>query len=632
MTGLDPRVFGRYQIRRKLAGGGMGRVFLAYHPGLNREVGLKLIDLGTDQESLDIIAAEHRGAQLQDQLAQRESGGRVAQIFEVGELDGYFFIAMEYIEGEDLSELVGRGPIEPGRAASIALDILEVLTRAHTFSAVIDDRQHRGIIHGDIKPRNIRITPQGHVKVLDFGIAKAVSMTRSVTFNQFGSVPYSSPERLQTGDMDVRSDVWSVGVVLFEMLAGKAYFQAESAQKLEWFIRNYSAVQPAIWGMPAGLREVLMRALHPDPQQRFGTSADMQKALSEWQSSGGYSGPVPADLEATRRTSRVEDAGTRRTTAVPVDDATRRTSPALPSPAAPPRPAAPAGPVKAPASGGGFRPSGLVGVGVVFVLAAMFTVAEIRQWSKASDLRRRLESWQLSADAGAAEYKELARGAWLSWPLYPARVGLREKYAAEADRVITDYREASESTPVYVKDWKRAQSAISAAVTLAPEDTAIRGRASLIDGHLKYRAGDIKGARSSFEAARERMSKSPDPHLGLAMINLQDSDLDKAEAELNEAQRNGFRPGRREQKALADAYRKRGQKWIAVAKKAHDIVRMETALKKADGDLEHAQNLYNSVAPFFDGIEMSERVAAEREQAQRTLGAAQLAQRPAGNP
>ncbi|NDJ14102.1 MAG: serine/threonine protein kinase [Acidobacteriia bacterium] len=598
MTGLDPRVFGRYQIRRKLAGGGMGRVFLAYDPGLNREVGLKLIDLGTDQESLDIIAAEHRGAQLQDQLAQRESGGRVAQIFEVGELDGYFFIAMEYIEGEDLSELVGRGPMEPGRAASIALDILEVLTRAHTFSAVIDDRQHRGIIHGDIKPRNIRITPQGHVKVLDFGIAKAVSMTRSVTFNQFGSVPYSSPERLQTGDMDVRSDVWSVGVVLFEMLAGKAYFQAESAQKLEWFIRNYSAVQPAIWGMPAGLREVLMRA----------------------------------HLEATRRTSRVEDAGTRRTTAVPVDDATRRTSPAPPSPAAPPRPAAPAGPVKAPASGGGFRPSGLVGVGVVFVLAAMFTVAEIRQWSKAGDLRRRLESGQLSADAGAAEYKELARGAWLAWPLYPARVGLREKYAAEADRVITDYREASESTPVYVKDWKRAQSAISAAVTLAPEDTAIRGRASLIDGHLKYRAGDIKGARSSFEAARERMSKSPDPHLGLAMIHLQDSDLDKAEAELNEAQRNGFRPGRREQKALADAYRRRGQKWIAVAKKAHDIVRMETALKKADVDLEHAQNLYNSVAPFFDGIEMSERVAAEREQAQRTLGAAQLAQRPAGNP
>lgn len=630
MTGLDPRVFGRYQIRRKLAGGGMGRVFLAYDPSLNREVGLKLIDLGTDQESLDIIAAEHRGAKLQDQLAQRESGGRVAQIFEVGELDGYFYIAMEYIEGEDLSELVARGPMEPGRAASIALDVLEVLTRAHTFSAVIDDRQHRGIIHGDIKPRNIRITPQGHVKVLDFGIAKAVSMTRSVTFNQFGSVPYSSPERLQTGDMDVRSDVWSVGVVLFEMLAGKAYFQAESAQKLEWFIRNYSAVQPAMWGMPAGLREILMRALHPELQKRFGSAAEMQQALAEWQASGGYVAAAPVDLEATRRTSRVEDVGTRRTPAAQVDDATRRTTAVPPNTPVASRTAAPA--AVRPAGSEISRHSAWIAGAVVFVLAAMFTVAEIRQWSKASDLRRRIESGQLSADAGAAEYKEMAKGAWLSWPLYPARVGLREKYASEADRVIADYREASESTPVYVKDWKRAQSAISAAVNLAPDDTAIRGRANLIDGHLKYRAGDIKGARSSFEAARDRLSKSPDPHLGLAMIHLQDSDLDKAQAELNEAQRNGFRPGRREQKALADAYRKRGQKWIAVARKAHDIGRMQDALKKADGDLEHAQNLYNSVAPFFDGIELSERVAAEREQAQRTLAAAELAQQPAGNP
>lgn len=224
MTALDPRVFGRYEIRRKLAGGGMGRVYLAYDATLNREVGLKLIDLGTDAESLEIIAAEQRGAKLQDQLAQREPGGRVAQIFDVGERDGFFFIAMEYIEGEDLSESVARGPIEPARAVSIALDILEVLTRAHTFSAVIDDRQHRGIIHGDIKPRNIRITPQGSVKVLDFGIAKAVSMTRSMTFNQFGSVPYSSPERLQTGDMDVRSDVWSVGRGAVRDAGGKVVF------------------------------------------------------------------------------------------------------------------------------------------------------------------------------------------------------------------------------------------------------------------------------------------------------------------------------------------------------------------------------------------------------------------------
>jgi len=263
---MDPKLFGRYQIVRKLAGGGMGRVFLAYDPVLNRHVGLKLIDAGGDPDSIDVINAERRGAMLQDQLAKREQGGRVAQIFDVGERDGYFFIAMEYIEGEDLSELVARGPLDPQHAVSISLDILDVLVKAHTFQTVIEDRVHRGIIHGDIKPRNIRITPTGHVKVLDFGIAKAVSMTRSITFNQFGSIPYSSPERLQTGDMDARSDVWSVAIVLFEMLTGKPYFEALASSKLEWMIRNYKALEPSIATMPAGLREILSRALDPDLQ------------------------------------------------------------------------------------------------------------------------------------------------------------------------------------------------------------------------------------------------------------------------------------------------------------------------------------------------------------------------------
>src|SRR5580658_10307098 len=279
---MDPKLFGRYEIIRKLAGGGMGRVFLAYDPVLNRQVGLKLIDAGGDRDSIDVVAAERRGAILQDQLAKREQSGRVAQIFDVGDRDGYFYIAMEYIEGEDLSELFANGPMDPQRAVDIALDILDVLVKAHTFQTVIEARAHRGIIHGDITPRNIRITPAGQVKVLDFGIAKAVSMTRSLTFNQFGSIPYSSPERLQTGDMDARSDVWSVAIVLFEMLTGKAYFEAEASQRLEWMIRNYRALQPSIAALPGGLREILSRALDPDLNRRFISAAAFRAALFEW--------------------------------------------------------------------------------------------------------------------------------------------------------------------------------------------------------------------------------------------------------------------------------------------------------------------------------------------------------------
>ena len=620
---MDPRLFGRYEIVRKLAGGGMGRVFLAYDPVLNRQVGLKLIDSGEDQDSVEAVAAERRGATLQDQLAKREPGGRVAQIFDVGEREGYFYIAMEYIEGEDLSELVARGPLEPERAVSIALDILDVLVKAHTFQTVIEERAHRGIIHGDIKPRNIRITPSGQVKVLDFGIAKAVSMTRSLTFNQFGSVPYSSPERLQTGDMDARSDVWSVAIVLFEMLTGKPCFEAEGPSKLEWLIRNYKALPPAIATLPRGLREILTRALDPDLNRRFPSAAQFQAALHEWQQLA-----QPRNVAAGGDAAQDPDA-TRRTAYAPADEQTRRTAPPPPLPVAQPgaRPArwGPKGITTSAGFTGELRRISIIASVVAFLAAVFLIVYEIRMWNNAEALRKQIDSGQLAADEGAKLYRELAKKSFGSWLLYPARNSLKERYVAEADRVIADYREASESTPVYSRDWKRAQAALAQAISIAPDDKAIRGKAKLVDGHLRLRAGDLKASRSAFEGARSLLPNSADPHLGLALIHMSESDLDQAEDELQQAQRNGFRPGRREQKALADAYRKRGERWIAEAKRAHDIDKMQDALKHADTDLEHAQGLYSSVAPFLNGIQLAEKVSQEREQALKSLAAAQQA-------
>jgi serine/threonine protein kinase len=608
---MDPKLFGRYEIVRKLAGGGMGRVYLAYDPVLNRQVGLKLIDAGSDQDSIEAVAAERRGATLQDQLAKREQGGRVAQIFDVGERDGYFYIAMEYIEGEDLSELVARGPLPPDRAVSIALDVLDVLVKAHTFQTVIEDRAHRGIIHGDIKPRNIRITPAGHVKVLDFGIAKAVSMTRSITFNQFGSIPYSSPERLQTGDMDARSDVWSVAIVLFEMLTGHPYFEAEASSRLEWLIRNYNQLSPSVALLPRGLREILSRALDPDLNRRFPSAAQFQASLHEWQSVAVSAGTADSlDPEATRRTAYA-----------PADEKTRRT--ATPLPPSTPAPVLPASPL----FGQVQRALAVAAVFLFFVL--VFTsVYEFRMYNQAEALRKQIDSGQLTPEDGAKAFKVLAAKSFFSWPLAPARNSLRDRYVAEADRVIADYREQSESTPVYSKDWKRAQAALGQAVTIAPDDKTIRGKSKLVEGHIQLRANDVKGARSDFEDARSLLSNSPDPHLGLALIALHDSELDKAEDELHEAQRNGFRPGRREQKALADAYRTRGERWLAEAKRAHDIAKMQDSLQHADSDLEHAQSLYNSVAPFLNGTELAEKVSQERDQAQKNLAAAQQAQNP----
>jgi hypothetical protein len=190
--------------------------------------------------------------------------------------------------------------------------------------------------------------------------------------------------------------------------------------------------------------------------------------------------------------------------------------------------------------------------------------------------------------------------------------------------VIADYREASESTPVYLRDWHRAQSALISALTLAPEDKTLHGKQALVDGYLQMfqKGGTIKQARADFEEARSRLSHSPDPHLGLALIHIREGDLDKAEADLTEAKRNSFQPTRREQRDLANGYRARGERWLKEAKSAQGLNQMRDALKHAESDLAHAEDLYNSVAPLFNAVQLAESVSTEREAIAKRLAQA----------
>src|SRR4051812_25740933 len=189
---MHPREFGKYKIVKLLPLGGMGRVYLAADPATNEKIALKLIDQGSDPDRQEIVEAERRGAILQSRLCGLDN--RIVRVLGYGDEGDYFFIEMEYVEGQDLSEILRNAPLGVPFAARIGRDLCDVLQHAHTFSAEIEGHQYRGIVHGDIKPRNIRITPDGQVKVLDFGIAKALSLTRKFTTNLFGSSQYSSPE------------------------------------------------------------------------------------------------------------------------------------------------------------------------------------------------------------------------------------------------------------------------------------------------------------------------------------------------------------------------------------------------------------------------------------------------------
>src|SRR5215467_5668297 len=165
----------------------------------------------------------------------------VVRVFDAGDADGYFYVAMEYIDGQDLHELMRGGKLVPSFAVEVAIAVARTLESAHGLKVNIGGKDYHGLVHGDIKPKNIRIDSHGEVRVLDFGIAKALSLSRRLTRNEFGSVPYASPERLETGEVDFGSDLWSLAVMLYEMLAGVQPFTAPGTEQLERRIRSHGS-------------------------------------------------------------------------------------------------------------------------------------------------------------------------------------------------------------------------------------------------------------------------------------------------------------------------------------------------------------------------------------------------------
>jgi hypothetical protein len=282
-----PTRIGRYEIVRRL-GKSMTEVYLARDPDAERLVALKLVPMGGDTVNRLILEAERRGAAIQKEL--RSADPRIVEVYDFGEYEGWFYVAMQYVEGRNLSEVLrAESAMEPVRAASIALEICEQLAKFHGW--------REAVVHGDIKPSNIHLGRNDTVRLLDFGIAKTLRADCSATGHQFGSPGYCSPERLARSEVDQQSDLWAVGATLYEMLAGVPPYQAESTRKLEAMIRSRRPPRALGPGVPRALRLIVSKAMAPNPGQRYASAGAFQTDLQ------AFLEHRPTQAEIERRTS-----------------------------------------------------------------------------------------------------------------------------------------------------------------------------------------------------------------------------------------------------------------------------------------------------------------------------------------
>ncbi|MBS1696940.1 MAG: Stk1 family PASTA domain-containing Ser/Thr kinase [Actinobacteria bacterium] len=315
---------GRYRVDDLIGRGGMAHVHRGYDLTLGREVAIKILD-----RELARDAAFRTRFRMEAQAASRMSHPSIVRVFDAGEdsspeaggsaAEPVPFIVMELVPGDLLKDIIARGPVPTADAVRYADGILEALEYSH----------RAGVVHRDIKPGNVKVTPDGTVKVMDFGIARAVSDSSSTvaeTTQIIGTAAYFSPEQAKGEQVDARTDLYSTGVVLYEMLAGRQPFRGESPVAVAYQHVSETPLPPsqvhdeehsaAELGRIRALEPIVLRAMAKDPFQRFPDAVSFRTALDDAVTGAAPSkkqlssltselyGPSPRHAQETARTLR----------------------------------------------------------------------------------------------------------------------------------------------------------------------------------------------------------------------------------------------------------------------------------------------------------------------------------------
>ena len=600
--------FEGYEIIRKLGGGSMGVVYLAVRKDTGQQVAIKVVSGGQTMEEEEKITIERDGADLQQRIAKADP----VHIVAVNRFllhDGDLIVEMEYVSGDNLGEVIRNGrSLPPQRAARIALEMVKMLDNLDSLKPPV--------VHGDLKPGNVLVKGDADIKVVDFGIAKQLSHGRG-TFNQFQSIPYSSPERLRTGDVDLQSDLWAVAVMLYEMSTGHHPFSAPMAM-IRARTLDARGPDPLPSNLPRPLGSIILKALSPAPADRYPSAKDLADDLELFLKGQPVNAKAP-DPDATVRTPRPAPA---------------RTPPPLPPAFSRPKP--PLSWKQYVTASGQFVVKHRVDARLIASGLLLFTFVLIvhRQYQigrVGGELRRGLLSGHISLDDTWNNFMELRKTAWVPFLLYGLQDTLKGRLLEEGSEPIMDFRQ---DTPTATQaDWERSQEDLRRLLQIEPRNKIARGRELICEGQLaRFRSRLLVHGRVTFSSrllnqsiehfqeAADLMPDSPDPYLAMAPVYLYyESDYDRGMAMQEAALKRGHVKGKRETAQLADSLKANARHEITLAYQWDDPVERRKHLQNSMSAFDSAIFYYGQIAGFASSSQGMRDAIQGKQQVQKML-------------